>query len=77
MGGFNTPEAALKNFEQSRAKTIALANSRDDLREHAAPHPVFKQLDAYQWLLFLSGHSTRHTAQSQEVKATSGFPAAK
>jgi hypothetical protein len=76
-GRFNTPEAALENFEQGRAKTIALANSRDDLREHTGPHPVFKQLDAYQWLLYLSGHTMRHTAQIQEVKATSGFPAAR
>jgi hypothetical protein len=76
-GRFNTPDAALKNFEQSRAKTISLANSRGDLREHAGPHPVFKELDAYQWLLYLSGHTMRHTAQIQEVKTTAGFPAAK
>lgn len=71
---FGSPEATLKHFQESRANTAALAESRDDLREHAAEHPVFKELDAYQWLLFLSGHTLRHTAQIQEVKASPGFP---
>ena len=71
---FATPEATLQKFDESRTKTIALANSRSDLREHAAPHPVFKELDAHQWLLYLSGHTMRHTAQIQEVKAAAGFP---
>jgi hypothetical protein len=71
---FGSPEATVEHFQQSRAKTAALAKSRDDLREHAAENPVFKELDAYQWLLFLSGHTLRHTAQIQEVKASPGFP---
>lgn len=71
---FSTPEAALQKFQENRAKTIALAKSRDDLRDHAGPHPAFKELDTYQWLLYLSGHTMRHTAQLQEVKATPGFP---
>jgi hypothetical protein len=74
---FATPEAVLQKFEESRNKTVALAGSRGDLREHAAPHPVLKELDAYQWLLYLSGHTMRHTAQIREVKASPGFPAAK
>jgi hypothetical protein len=71
---FATPEAALVKFQDSRKKTIALAKARDDLREHAAPHPAFKELDAYQWLLYLSGHTMRHTAQIREVKENAGFP---
>lgn len=76
-GQFTTPDAALEKFQQSRNKTIALVKSRDDLREHAAPHFVFKELDAYQWLLYLSGHTMRHTAQIREVKATPDFPKGK
>jgi len=76
-GQFTAPEAALEKFQQSRGKTIALAKSRDDLREHVAPHPVFKEFDAYQWLLYLSGHTMRHTAQIREVKANPGFPKGK
>jgi hypothetical protein len=75
---FATPDAAFKAFQDSRKNTIALAKSRDDLREHAAPHPAFKEgLDGYQWLLFLSGHTMRHTAQIREVKENAGFPKGK
>jgi hypothetical protein len=75
-GQFPTPEAALQKFQESRQKTVALAKSRDELREHAAPHPALKELDAYQWLLYLSGHTMRHTAQIREVKADAKFPTA-
>lgn len=71
---FGSPQSAVDHFKQSRALTAALAAERDDLREHAGPHPVLKELDAYQWLLFLSGHTLRHTAQIEEVKASAGFP---
>jgi hypothetical protein len=74
---FSTPEAALQKFHEGRELTIAVAKNRDDLREHAGPHPVFKELDAYQWLLYLSGHSMRHTAQIEEVKVSPGFPKTK
>jgi hypothetical protein len=71
---FGSPDGAVDHFKESRAETVALAEDRDDLRERAGEHPVFKELDAYQWLLFLSGHTLRHTAQIQEVKASPGFP---
>jgi len=71
---FGSTEATIEHFNESRVKTATLAASRDDLRERAAAHPVFKELDAYQWLLFLSGHTQRHTAQIQEVKASAGYP---
>ncbi len=76
-GQFATPEEIIAAFQRNREKTIAFAESRDDLREHAAPHPVLKEMDAYQWLLFLSGHTMRHTAQIQEVKANARFPRGK
>jgi len=72
---FATPAAALERFQESRKKTVALASDRKDLRDHAAPHPMLKELDAYQWLLYLSGHTMRHTAQIREVKASSGYSA--
>jgi hypothetical protein len=71
---FSSPQGAVDHFTQSRAETTTLAASRDDLREHAGENPAFKELDAYQWLLFLSGHTMRHTAQIQEVKDSPGFP---
>jgi hypothetical protein len=37
-------------------------------------NPAVQEADAYQWLLFLSAHTERHTKQIEEVKATAGFP---
>jgi len=31
-------------------------------------------MDGYQWILLLSAHSRRHTAQLNEVKANANFP---
>ncbi len=67
------PKAALAHFKQSRKKTANLAR-RPGLRDHSGPHPAFKEIDAHQWLLFLSGHTDRHTAQILEVKADPRFP---
>jgi len=36
--------------------------------------PLGKQLDAYQWVLFIAAHSERHTKQIDEVKADPHFP---
>jgi hypothetical protein len=65
----------LAAFEASRARTLDYArNGQVDLRGHAAPHPALGVIDGYQWLLFLSAHCSRHTAQILEVKAAPGFP---
>jgi hypothetical protein len=65
----------IAHFKESRDRTIAyVERSPDDLREHFVPHPAFKLLDGYQWLLLISAHSHRHTLQIEEVKANSNFP---
>jgi hypothetical protein len=70
-----TRDALTKDFLAAREKTAAyVKTTTDDLRGHAGPHPVFKMLDGYQWVLLLSGHAARHTAQIQEVKTTAGYP---
>ncbi len=62
-------------FIKSRDLTVAfLRTTPDDLRSHTLPHPVLKALDAYQWVLLISAHSQRHTAQIEEVKAHPNFP---
>jgi uncharacterized damage-inducible protein DinB len=64
-----------KAFEESRKVTMDyVRTTNDDLRDHFFDHPVFGTLDGYQWLLLLSGHSARHTAQIEEVKADPNFP---
>ncbi len=71
-----TRDALTKDFLAAREKTAAyVKTTTDDLHGHGGPHPVFKMLDGYQWILLLSGHSARHTAQIEEVKTSTGYPA--
>ena len=59
-----TSDALTKDFLAAREKTATyVKTTTDDLHGHGGPHPVFKMLDGYQWVLLLSGHSARHTAQ--------------
>jgi DinB family protein len=71
---FGSPKDSLKHFSESRAKTIAFLKNTNDLRQHATDSPLGKQLDGYEWLLFIAAHSERHTKQIEEVKADPGFP---
>ncbi len=71
---FGSFEGTMKHFRESRAKTLSFLKDTKDLRDHATESPVGKVLDAYQWVLFVSAHCERHTAQILEVKAAPGFP---
>jgi hypothetical protein len=71
---YGSPEASLKHFEESRAKTEDFLKKTDDLRAHASDSPMGKKLDGYEWILFIAGHSERHTKQINEVKADPNFP---
>lgn len=71
---YGSPEASLKHFEDSRAKTEDFLKKTDDLRAHASDSPMGKKLDGYEWILFIAGHSERHTKQINEVKADPNFP---
>jgi uncharacterized damage-inducible protein DinB len=74
-GRWATETDLTKVFEDSRnANMDYIRTTNDDLRDHFFDHPVFGTLDGYQWLLLISGHSTRHTAQILEVKADPNFP---
>lgn len=68
---------AVKLFLVNRAHTIDFVKTtQEDLRDHLYDHPVpaIGTLDAYQWILLISGHTRRHTAQILEVKADANFP---
>jgi hypothetical protein len=71
---FGGADASLKRFEESRAKTEDMLKSTPDLRGHAVDSPIGVKLDAYEWILFITAHSERHTKQIQEVKADPNFP---
>jgi uncharacterized damage-inducible protein DinB len=71
---FATPAEAAKAFSAARDKTIAYVKStQDDLRTHVAPGPA-GPMDSYQFLLLLTAHSARHTAQIREVEANPAYP---
>jgi uncharacterized damage-inducible protein DinB len=74
-GRWATEAELTKAFEDSRAATMEyIRTTNDDLRDHFFDHPVFGTMDDYQWLLLISTHSARHTAQIEEVKADPNFP---
>ena len=67
-------KATMKAFKSERDEVLELVTEAEDLRSYIGPHPAFGDLDAYGWLMFLSGHTQRHIAQIEEVKADPGFP---
>ncbi|MGH9310981.1 MAG: DinB family protein [Vicinamibacterales bacterium] len=68
-------EALTKDFLAARQKTIDYVKSTDDPRAHAVPHPALEaDVDGHQWVLYLAGHSARHTAQLNEVQTSAGYP---
>ena len=71
---FGSPQASLKHFTDARAQTETFVKTHDDLREHAIDSPMGKKLDGFEWVLFVAGHSERHTKQINEVKADPNFP---
>jgi hypothetical protein len=64
----------LDQFLKTRSQTIAFFESTPDLRAHVGGESPFGPLDAYEWLMFTSAHSARHTKQILEVKADPNFP---
>ncbi len=74
-GRWPTRDGLVKAFEESRGRTIEYVKmTTDDLRSHFMDSPVIKNMDAFQWILFLTAHSERHTKQILEVKADPAFP---
>lgn len=70
-----TREALVSHFRQKRAGTISyVETTKDELRSHFGPHPLLKELDAYQWILLIAAHSERHTLQINEVKTHAKYP---
>jgi uncharacterized damage-inducible protein DinB len=74
-GAFATKELLKAAFQQVRADTRAyVASTNDSLKVHVAYHPQFKDLTAYQWLVWIAAHANRHTAQIEAVMARDTFP---
>jgi uncharacterized damage-inducible protein DinB len=74
-GKYNKAEEALADLEQGRKTVLAYINSKniEDLRNHISNSP-FGPVDGFHSFLFLAGHTSRHTAQIEEVMADANFP---
>jgi hypothetical protein len=65
---------AVAEFTKRRNRNIGyIRDTQDELRTHSSPDTPFGTMDAYQVIVVLAGHSLRHTAQIQEVKASVGY----
>lgn len=73
-GKFGSYEETLEAFNSKRAEHIEyIKTTEDDLRHHYGQLP-FGTIDAYQVMLFMSGHTERHTKQMEEIMADENFP---
>lgn len=74
-GKYNDPATALKDLENQRKEILDFIKKTDmeELRNRINDSPA-GAVDAYQSLLFIAGHTARHTLQIEEVKADPNFP---
>jgi hypothetical protein len=73
-GRFRAIGELTAEFRKLRDRNIAFVReTQQDLRSHFAPSPM-GDLDALQWYIFMAGHTERHVAQIQELKARPDFP---
>lgn len=69
-GKFDSPEAVEKAFGPKRDRSIEFVRTtQEDMRGR-----VSGAMDAYQYLVMMSGHTLRHTAQLNEVKTDPNYP---
>lgn len=61
-------EALILSFTAVRNKIIEFLKTADnEFRVHIGPVPGMGNLDAYQFILYISAHTNRHTGQIQDV----------
>lgn len=73
-GKFASFEETLNEFTARRDNHIRyVQETTDDLRSHYNDFP-FGKIDAYQTILFMAGHSSRHIEQIKELKTHPAFP---
>lgn len=74
-GKYSQAGAALKDFESQRKGIRAFLSQVDidKLKDHVSDSP-FGPINAYHSLLFIAGHTGRHTLQIAEVKSHPDFP---
>lgn len=76
-GKFGDYQGSLNEFKTKRDGNITyIKTTSDDLRNHYNDFP-FGKLDAYQTILFMAGHTRRHTDQVEELMKHPKFPKGK
>jgi hypothetical protein len=76
--GNMTKADVIRRFNESRAEIRAYVAALDlPVKEHIEKHPfpVFGDLNAYDWLIYVPLHTIRHSKQIVEVQQTPGYPA--
>jgi uncharacterized damage-inducible protein DinB len=69
-GRFATLAQALEHFNAARTRSIQFAQDRsDDLYYLATEHPRFGPMNGAEFLMIITAHARRHSAQIQEVRA--------
>ena len=67
-------DGSVDQFKAKRKESIKFVKSTDqDLRNHYYEFP-FGLVDTYQVMLFMAGHSIRHTEQIKEIMTQESFP---
>ena len=66
-----TVDESLSALEVSRArlKSLLMDNADVDLGSIRRPHPLLKELDMFQWALFVAQHEERHRRQMERALA--------
>src|SRR5690606_23556525 len=74
QGKYDSSEAALGDLSKQRTEILRFIKkkSEEDLRNHINDTP-FGPTDGYHSLLYIAGHTERHTHQIEEIKADTGF----
>lgn len=73
-GKFGSHAETLEAFVSKRKEHIAyMKGTEDDLRNHYGQLP-FGTIDAYQIMLFMSGHTERHVKQMEEIMESPQWP---
>lgn len=72
---FGSCDASLKEFKAKRDAHIEyMKTTQDDLHGHVATLPNGLVFDSYQLVVFMAGHTKRHTLQMVEIMADANFP---
>lgn len=74
-GKYDDSQAAIIDLQSGRTDILSFIQNTpiNELRNRVNDSPA-GATDTYQSLLFLAGHTARHTLQIQEIKSNSNFP---